>query len=207
MVKSQKLSPEDVARLEQKIGKAEAQTSGEIYVVIAQSPDDFRLVPVFWAAIFVLLFAWGLHIFTNLSTATILILQGLAFVAASALLSPRAIRYRIVPWGIAEEAAHRAAMAQFMAHGVHLTAERTGVLIYVCMFPRRIEIVADSGIHAKVDQQTWDNAVRKIAAEARSGRLSDGLAQVIQDMGGLLATRFPRQQADCNELPDRVIQL
>jgi putative membrane protein len=206
MVTRPALSAEDHARLSREIRDAEANTCGEIYVVVAHSADAFRLVPVLWAALFALLLPWVLHLTTALSATLILSLQVLAFVGASALLSLPSLRYRIVPPGLAEDAAHRAALAQFMAHGVHLTAARTGVLLYICMAPRRIEVLADSGIHSKVSPEKWEETVALIAAEARAGRLSDGLAAAIRTVGVLLAQHFPRTADDRNELPNRVVE-
>jgi putative membrane protein len=201
------LTEEDHARLTREIRDAEAATSGEIYVVVAHSPDAFRLVPILWAALFALILAWALDLGTSLSTSMILSLQASGFIAVSILLSVPFLRYRIVPAALAEDAAHRAALAQFMAHGVHLTSARTGVLIYVSLLPRRIEILADSGIHAKLDQAVWDEAVARLASEIRNGPLSEALAHAIRDLGGLLAVHFPRAKGDRNELPNRVVEV
>jgi putative membrane protein len=201
------LTEEEHANLSREIRDAEAATSGEIYVVVAHSPDAFRLVPILWAALFALILAWALYLGTGLSTSMILSLQAVGFIAAAVLLSAPVLRYRIVPAAIAEDAAHRAALAQFMAHGVHLTSARTGALIYVSLFPRRIEILADSGIHAKVSQATWDEAVARLAAEAGTRPLGEALAHAIRDLGALLAVHFPRPKGDRNELPNRVIEV
>ena len=201
------LTEEEHASLSREIRDAEAATSGEIYVVVAHSPDTFRVVPILWAALFALILAWALDLGTELSTSMILSLQALGFLAAAVLLSAPVLRYRIVPAVIAEDAAHRAALAQFMAHGVHLTSARTGVLIYVSLLPRRIEILADSGIHARVGQAIWDEAVARLAAEIRTGPLGEALAHAIRDLGALLAVHFPRPQGDRNELPNRVIEV
>ena len=187
------LTPEEHARLTREIRAAEANTDGEIYVVVAHSPDEFRLVPFLWSASLALLLPWILRFSTTLPFDWILTLQVVAFAAVSALLSMRRLRYRIVPPGIAGDAAHRAAQAQLMAHGVHLDAARTAILIYVSMLPRHIEVVADAVIHAKVDAKQWDSVVAAIASEARAGRLADGLAAGIRIAGELLAREFPPQ--------------
>jgi putative membrane protein len=207
MVTQAALTEEEHASLSRDIRDAEAGTSGEIYVVVAHSPDAFRLVPILWAALFALILAWALDLGTGLPTSMILSLQAAGFVAAAILLSLPSLRYRIVPGVIAEDAAHRAALAQFMAHGVHLTSARTGVLIYVSLQPRRIEILADAGIHAKVGQAAWDEAVTQLAAQARTGRLSEALTHAIRGLGTLLAAHFPRTKADRNELPNRVVEV
>jgi putative membrane protein len=206
MVNPPALSAEDHARLTNDIRAAETKTSGEIYVVVAHSADDFRLVPVLWAGVFALLLAWVLHLATSLSTTLILSFQALGFLGVAMLLSLPPLRYRIVPPALGEDAARRAALAQFMAHGIHLTAARTGVLLYVCMVPRRIEIIADTGIHAKVPSETWDRTVALVASEARAGRLTDGLAAAIRTVGDVLAQHFPRDRNDRNELTNRVIE-
>ena len=206
MVTRPVLSPEEHARLVREIHDAERGTAGEIYVVIAQSPDDFRLVPVLWAAPFALLLAWVLHLATEFATTLILSLQMLGFVAVAAFLSITSLRYRVVPSGLAADAAHQAALAQFMAHGVHLTAARTGVLIYVSMIPHRIEVIADTGVHAVINPQTWQTCVAQIAAGARAGRLSDGLVAAIRTVGDVLAEHCPRKAEDHDELPNRIVQ-
>ena len=100
MVISPAITPEDHARLWREIRSAEANTSGEIYVVVAHSADDFRLVPFLWAAAFALVLPWILWFASNLGFETILVLQVLSFLAVSAALSPASVRYRIVPRGI-----------------------------------------------------------------------------------------------------------
>ena len=206
MVTRPLLTPEDHARLSDAIRTAETNTSGEIYVIVAEYADHFRLVPFLWSALFALLLPWPLLFATDLSIVKILLAQAAAFVAVSALLSLPQLRYRVVPPGIAEEAARRAAHLHFMAHGIHLTTERTGVLIYVSMMPRRIEVLADAGIHSKVDPAIWDNTVAQIASHARDGRLVEGLIAGIRSAGELLAQHFPRRPDDRNELPDRVVE-
>ena len=195
MVMAPAVTPEEHARLWREIHSAEAKTSGEIYVVVAHSADDFRLVPFLWAAAVALVLPWILWFATSLAFETILVLQVLCFLAVSAALSHRSIRYRLVPRGIAADAAHRAALGQLMAHGVHLDSNRTAILIYVCMLPRQIEIVADAGIHAKLDPKHWQELVQMIAGEAQSGRLVDGLAAAIRTAGDFLAKEFPATDA------------
>jgi putative membrane protein len=206
MVTRPLLTPEDHARLSGAIRSAEAKTSGEIYVVVAEYADSFRLVPVLWGALFALLLPWPLLYMTTLSLVWILLLQAVAFVAVSAVLSLPQLRYRVVPHAIAEDATRRAAELHFMAHGIHLTAERTGVLLYVSIMPRRIEVVADDGIHSRVDQATWESMVAQIASGARAGQLADGLIAAIHSTGEVLSQHFPRRPDDRNEIPDRVVE-
>ena len=66
MVIQTALTEEEHASLSSEIRDAEAATSGEIYVVVAHSPDAFRLVPILWAGLFALILAWALDLGTGL---------------------------------------------------------------------------------------------------------------------------------------------
>jgi putative membrane protein len=201
------LSPEDKANISNEIRTAEATTSGEIYVVVAHAADDFRYVPVVWAALAALVSPWPLHLLTSLSTTTILVIQAILFIVVAWGLSHPRIRYRIVPEVISAEAARKQANAQFLAHGVHLTEDRTGVLIYVALLNRRVEIIADAGIHSKVGDAAWQELAAEITAAARTDRLVDGLVSAIRRAGALLSANFPAKAANPNELSDRVVEV
>lgn len=201
------LSAADRGRISAAVRAAEAGTAGEIYVVIARHADDFRVVPVLWAALLALLIPWPLLLLTPLSATTTLALQAAVFAGTALIAAHRALRHRLVPRSLAAEAARRAALAQFMAHGVHLTERRTGILIYVALADRRVEIVADAGIDARVEQAVWDELADTVALAARGGTLADGLVEVVRRAGVLLARHFPRAADDRNELPDHLVEI
>jgi putative membrane protein len=201
------LTPAERDRIAEAVRAAEAGTAGEIYVVVARAADDFRFVPVVWAALLALLLPWPLYLLTDLSIGTMLLIQAAAFVGFAVIASHPAIRYRIVPPGIAAEATRKAAQTLFLAHGVHLTEARTGVLIYVAVDDRRVEVVADAGIDAKVQTSDWDALAGEVVEAARAGRLADGLVVAVRRAGTLLAQHCPRQIGDRNELPDRVVEI
>jgi putative membrane protein len=201
------LADADRTRIVEAIREAEAATAGEIYVVIARAADDYRFVPILWAALLALLVPWPLHVLTNLSAGTILLVQAVTFVWIAVGASHPAVRYRIVPASIAAEATRKAAQSLFLAHGVHQTEARTGILIYVTLAERRVEIVADAGINAKVEQAAWDELAREIVVAARAKAIADGIIAAVRRAGSLLAAHFPPRPDDRNELPDRVVEI
>jgi putative membrane protein len=200
-------SPADKDRVAAAIAEAESQTAGEIYVVVAHGNEEFRYVPVIWAALAALLLPWPLHLLTSLSTTTILILQAIVFVGAALIMSHPSIQHYVVPDAIAAERTRRQAYEQFLAHGVHLTEARTGVLIYVTPTDRRVEIVADVGIHSKVGEAAWEELAQDITAAARRGQLVDGMLSAIRKAGALLAQHFPPSARNPNELSDRMVEI
>jgi len=86
------------------------------------------------------------------------------------------------------------------------TENNTGVLIYLQFVDRRIEIVADRGISARVRQEEWDAACAAMADEFRAGRFEQGALAGIEQVAALLKKHLPPPPAgDRDELPDAPI--
>lgn len=95
----------------------------------------------------------------------------------------------------------------FAQLGVWDTAHNSGVLIYVQLVDRRIEIVADRGINAKVPQQQWDAICKRIEAAYRQREFERGTLAGIREITALLAAHFPPRGDNPDELPDRPVVL
>jgi uncharacterized membrane protein len=93
----------------------------------------------------------------------------------------------------------------FASRGVWNTEENNGVLIYVLLADRRVEIVADRGIDARVDVNEWQEICRMMESHFREGRFEEGATAGVQAVSALVERHFPAQGADRNELPDRPV--
>jgi uncharacterized membrane protein YgcG len=88
------------------------------------------------------------------------------------------------------------------------TAENCGVLVYLLLADRDVEIVADRGVHGRVGAPAWESVCRKMEAAFREGRFAEGVAGGIEEINALLAQHYPRdREAGTNELPDRPVVL
>jgi len=87
------------------------------------------------------------------------------------------------------------------------TEHDSGVLIYVQLVDRTIEIVADRGINARVAQASWDGICRRMEAAFRGGQFEQGALAAIDEVTALLASHFPASGANPNELPDTPVVL
>jgi uncharacterized membrane protein len=85
------------------------------------------------------------------------------------------------------------------------TEHNNGVLIYLLLAERAIEIVADRGLDRHVSRADWDALVATMRDAFRAGRFEDGLMQAIEAVDTVLASRYPLApgQDNPNELPDR----
>lgn len=82
------------------------------------------------------------------------------------------------------------------------TAHNNGVLIYLLLADRKVEIIADRGIDAKVGSAGWHRICAGMESDFRGGNFAGGVIKGIQAVSRELAKYFPRQGAAPNELPD-----
>ena len=85
------------------------------------------------------------------------------------------------------------------------TEHNNGVLIYLLLADRVVEIVADRGVHARLGQETWDKVCREMEAAFRQGKFEDGAITGIRSVGAHLAAHYPQVGAKTNELPDHPV--
>jgi putative membrane protein len=207
------MTEQEHARVAEAIRAAEENTAGEIYCVVAQRSDGYFFssamavaasILVISLAVAFLLESWWL----TMRLPVFVSAQLLALAAALALVyALPGLRIRLAPRRWQYMRAHENALKQFLAKNVHLTAERTGVLIFVSLAERYAEIVADAGINSKVPQDIWDSIVAGLIDDARNGVLADGFVTAVAAVGTLLAEHFPVGPNDVNELDDHLVEI
>jgi putative membrane protein len=201
------ISQAEKARIIEAITVAEAKTAGEIFCVIAHASSGYSLVPIAWAALVALATPAPMIYLTTWPAGLIYLVQLAAFIVTAAVFSLPAIRFRVVPNQAMRERAHVEAMRQFLAQGMHLTEHRTGVLVFVSVAEHYAEIVADSGINAKVAPAVWQDAVNAAVAAIREGRIGDGLVAAVERCGAVLAEHFPPGAINRDEVPNKVVEM
>jgi hypothetical protein len=90
------------------------------------------------------------------------------------------------------------------------TEHNNGVLIYLQLAERAIEIVADRGLSRHVPQQEWQAMTLRMSAAFSSGRFEDGLTQALEEVSALLLAHFPATVQPAGEqqndnLPDEPV--
>ncbi len=207
------LSPADHHRIAEAIRAAETGTSGEIYCVVARSSDGYFYPAAFFVTIGIvvagivvafLLEFWWISVRLPVFWAAAVLALAAGWLV---LLAAPGLRIHFVPRRLRYQRAHDNALKQFLARNVHITTARTGVLLFVSLVERYAEVVADSGINAKVDQEIWNGIVADLVAHARTDRLADGFVAAVGVVGELLSRHFPRSGDDLNELDDHLVEI
>lgn len=227
-----RVSEQDQARIAAAIVEAERTTSGEIFCVLARRAAGWQDVALAWAAAAALVLPLGLiplgfeaawfpgmgenweaahtaarDVILGRTLAAYAIAQAAVFILTLLLLQLPGLRRIMVPGPLRRARVHRAAMEQFLAHGIRVTEQRTGILIYAALEEHVVEVIADRGIYSQVDPSVWSEVIEDLARALKRGRAGDGFVAAVERCGGILAGHFPPGARNPDELPNHLIQL
>lgn len=87
------------------------------------------------------------------------------------------------------------------------TEHNSGILIYVQLIDRKVEVLADRGINARVPQEQWKELCGRMEQAFRRREFERGALDAIEQVTTLLRHHFPATAANVNELPDRPVVL
>jgi uncharacterized membrane protein len=101
------------------------------------------------------------------------------------------------------QSARQRAIQAFAELGVWDTEHNNGVLLYLLLADRDVEIVADRGFNAKVSADQWEQVCRAIESALAAGRYEAAVVEGVRRIAGLIARHFPARSREPNELPDK----
>jgi uncharacterized membrane protein len=96
------------------------------------------------------------------------------------------------------------AQAAFVSLGMNQTSARNGVLIFVAPCSQKFAVIGDAGIHEKCGDPFWQELAAAMTGYFQKSEFTAGIIHGITRAGEILATHFPRQSDDKNELPDEI---
>lgn len=203
------LTDADRRRIAESITSVEEKTSGELVTAIAAVSDGYRFIPILFAAVIALL-VLPVAYFAQfvLSLHNLMLLQMALFVFFAILFQVPFIRRLIIPRQVQRQRAQRLAYETFYKAGVHHASHRAGILIFVSVEERYVQIIADEGVAGRVDNSVWDEAVANFVSSVRAGEVADGFITCIDQCGALLAKHFPPDSSQpSGQLANHLIEL
>ena len=105
------------------------------------------------------------------------------------------------------QSARERALEVFSQLRVWDTEHNNGLLVYLLLADRAVEIVADRGIHSKVGSREWEKVCRRMETDFKQASYEGGVVSGIQAVTQHLMKHFPASGAGRNELPDKPVVL
>jgi putative membrane protein len=198
---------EERERIRRAVDRAEGLSSGEIVPMIVDRSGHYTEFPLiatilvtFGSAVLLLTFR------PAISAAQIVAVELLTFWLFFLIIQrfPRLWGW-LIPERLAEESVRRRAEEAFFENRLDQTREKTGVLILLSLLERRVQLLADEGIHKKAPPQEWEHLVDQIGRDMREGQSCEAFCRAIEACGELLARYFPKKWDDTDELQNRLV--
>jgi len=99
------------------------------------------------------------------------------------------------------------AESMFLRKALFATGGRNGILVLVCLFERKVEILSDTGLHGRVGEPQWRSVIARMTPALASGRIAEALVQGLARLDEILRERVPASRSDAaNELRNRPIE-
>ena len=208
---SKLFSESDLNQIKKAVEKAERETSGEIVPYVVEMSDTYEVAEWRAGMLCGALALGGFVAVRQLSEAWLpfdFVEMALVMMLASAV---GALLIHFVPSlqrffagkHLMDVRVHQRATQAFVAEEVFATRDRTGILIFLSLLERRVLVLGDSGINAKVKQPEWDGIVQLIVSAIRQGKTTEGLIAAIRECCRLLGQHgVTRRPDDKDELPD-----
>ena len=195
-------------RLIRCVQDVEARTSGEIVPVIASISYDYPRAAHLGGMLLGIVFAVGLTMLLGRDDMWVFLALFLPFyVIFNRLLMrfPRLKRPFISRAEMREEV-EEAAITAFHGNELHRTRDMTGIIIYVSVYERMVQVLADKGINDKVNPEVWQEVVEMVTEGIRAESPGRALCRGVERCGELITHHFPVKHDDTDELPNLIVE-
>jgi putative membrane protein len=190
-------------RVRDVIRRIERGTSAEIVVSVHKRSGSGRHVDYLVGFVFAMAMLGVLLFHPEPFTVDTMPLDVLAAFVAGAVISAAAapLQRRLSSRARLARDVAVGARAAFVELGVSRTRDRTGILVFVSLFERRVEVVADIGLDDPGDAIA--SAFERLRASAAEARV-DVFLQALEGLAEPLAAKLPRRDDDANEIEDEM---
>lgn len=205
------ISQAEQAKIRKAITKVEKNTSAEVFAVLTNQSDDYLYVASFFLTLWILIISvllslWMQWYSYQIPIAYVITAQLASFISGFLLLKlvPK-LQIFIAPTKIKHRRARANGIKQFLAHGIHNTKGRTGILVFVSLQERYAEILVDTAIEEKVGRDFWLRRIEALIGQCKKQEVIEGIENTILQSQDTLAEHFPRGRKKLNELDDKLV--
>lgn len=195
-------------RVERAVEQVESVSSAEVVVSFCPSADSYLEADLRWSIVFgtvtLVFLIWSpFHFHPDWVPLNVLVMGFIGFFAGR---KSWVMRRLLLSSKRIDEAIERAARAQFLELGVDQTRERTGLLLLVCRFERRLFLFPDSKLRKELSPVFWTELNGSQGRFRSEEELLSGITAVLEKITGPLRRQCPRRDDDVDELPNRPVE-
>jgi putative membrane protein len=200
------ITDKDKEIIKNAIKEVELTTSGEIVPVILKQSDFYPAAHFRLALIMGILFSIVCYYSYDFDDPIALIWIQIPGMLLGYLLAYIPFVKRIFTTSREmQEEVYQRSLEVFYENKVSMTRDRTGIMIFISLLERKVEVLADCGINEKVESNYWNDLVQALSSQISKGNMIDGVVSSIKTCGEKLTTSFPAKDDDTNEITDELI--
>jgi putative membrane protein len=210
------LTADEAAGLDALVARVEAATGVQVVPAIAGKSDSYAEIPWSAFALGVSLASLALALADYLRpawvTTSTLVLHAVAVLGSGATLAALTILLPACARPFlrrtrADAEVRQFAESLFLRQGIFATRARTGLLLFVSLFERRIEIVADTGLNGRIGAADWNAVIARMTPHLRGRQPFAAMRDALTELEALLVAKgFTPAPDTTNELPNRTIE-
>jgi uncharacterized membrane protein len=204
---NQFLSVEAQRTVQAAVTQAEAATSAEIIVAVRRLSGRYREADYLFGFIMALVALLALLYLPDEFPLWVFVPEtALAFLIGTVIASRSPwLRRWLTTTGVKRENVRQAALATFAEMPCSRLPGRNGVLVYVALMERQVEVVTDCGLRLTALGAAWKEACAALDAAVRPREDVDRFVVALRNLGTVIGREHPRMEDDVNELPDAVV--
>jgi len=211
------LSEDEQQEVIRSVQEAEKITSGEIVPMVVSTSYHYPLANVIGALLFSLTLAIIVTLAVSIRKMWLVpsrydmwifpAVLAISFPLFHELIKRLAFLKRLfISTAEIDEEVEEAALTSFYRKGLSNTRDKTGILIFISVFERKVWVLADEGINEKVEPGTWQEIVAMVTMGIKEKRQGPALCNAVKRCGELLESSFPIKPDDTDELDNLIIE-
>ena len=191
------------------ISDTEARSGCELLAVFAKRSDDYRYIPMLWAASGALLLPLAYALLLPLprpDLPSFALEQLLVFLALTLLFRIEPLQMRLVPKSVRLARAQHQAHLQFMTHGLNRSESPPAILFFVSFEERYAQILTNAKV--TIADEKWQEIIDTMIARIRAGEKDEGMVEAVRSISETMREHCPSQEKERqNRYPNRLIML
>lgn len=194
--------------ISQEIEKIEKFSSAELVAVVTKRSSDYRYITSIITICLVFIISFFFIFLSSYSTIQLVQIQLLSFIGINLFLEKfNNLVLLILPKSYKRYKASQNAHEKFSNLGLNRTKTNQGIMFFVSLDEKYVEIISDSTISKKINNEYWQSIINEFIKDVKNKQLSQGYLKAISSCNEILIKEFPIQANDKNELPNEVIEL